>query len=228
MSMATALSCRSPREYVVGVKEKLAKRLIQKSEYSLAKKEIEELIAIRNSNKWRLTSQVSNWQKSEWYNNTVASKSNLTFYQEQKNQAIQLLYPNLDYKIATVYYVNKERGFANWVISPTENGFFKFSPFFKNLNPGDNIKLGFEPGGKTNHIITAEKTTESSAGKKDFTGTLELHHSGKFGFVDDIFVHKDVFRNISDGAKITGKAVLSYEKRKDKWGWKAYELKEAL
>jgi L-lactate utilization protein LutC len=82
---ATALSCKSPKEFLVKVKEKLAELLIQQEYLNHAKTEIEELVATRQSHQWRLTSKVNNWQKSSWYNNTNGCLNNYEFFRDQKN-----------------------------------------------------------------------------------------------------------------------------------------------
>ncbi|MDF1867911.1 MAG: hypothetical protein P1U70_24040 [Saprospiraceae bacterium] len=218
---ATALSCKSPKEFLVKVKEKLAELLIQQEYLNHAKTEIEELVATRQSHQWRLTSKVNNWQKSSWYNNTNGCLNNYEFYRDQKNEAIKLLYPNLEFQIATVYFVNNERGIANWIVDTNTNGFFKFCPFFRRLRIGDNLKLGFDSTQKSTDVITAEKSNESGTCIKNFSGELRLHGSGNFGFVNDVFVPKDLLRK--EGS-ISGKAILAYNKRKENWGWKAYKI----
>lgn len=222
---AAALSCKSPREFLVKVKEKLAKLLVKKEQYNLAKVEIREIVSIRQKNKWRLSNDINTWQQSEWYKTTETVRNNRSFYNDNYSISLKYLYPKLSHEVVVINFVNEDRRMANWVKDQSHSGYFRYDSFFRNIKIGDTLKLGFHQDGDKEILITAEKTTETSQGIKIVMGNLKLHPSGNFGFIEDVFIPGFLLNNFDDGMKLSAKAVLSYEKKKEKWSWKGFEVK---
>ena len=50
-----------------------------------------------------------------------------------------------------------------------------------------------------------------------------------FGFVNDVFVEPRLIEklNLEHGQLIIGKAIMSFNKKKNQWGWKAFEIQKA-
>jgi hypothetical protein len=224
---AAALSCRSPREFLIKVKEKLAKLLVQSEQYKLAKVEIEEIVFIRQENNWRLSNDIKKWQESDWYKTAIAPRNNRSFYAENYSSALKYLYPNLAYEIVAINYVNEDRRMANWVRNKSRSGFFRYDSFLRNIRVGDSLKLGFHKSENKEILITAEKTDKISVSVKTVKGNLKLHHSRNFGFVDDVFVPGYLLNQLNEGIKLSVTAVLSYEKKKEKWSWKGFQVRKS-
>ena len=77
-----ALSCQSPEEMLVSLRQKMAGIFIKKQLYNEAKTEIELLVAARTLHEFSIPAEVSNWQTQDWYKNAVAQKSNIDFYKQ--------------------------------------------------------------------------------------------------------------------------------------------------
>lgn len=73
--------------------------------------------------------------------------------------------------------------------------------------------------------IYPSHSTESTC-LKTFSGQCRLTVSGEIGFVDEIYVSADLIQqyNIGDDELLTGTAVLNYDKKQRKWGWKAIKI----
>jgi hypothetical protein len=56
---------------------------------------------------------------------------------------------------------------------------------------------------------------------------LTIRQGNAFGFVDDNFVEPRLIAKskLADDTAVTGKAVLSFNSKKNQWGWKAVEVK---
>lgn len=60
---------------------------------------------------------------------------------------------------------------------------------------------------------------------RSFDGTLSVTEKG-FGFVDgDIFVQASLATTLPNGSETTGIAVVSFDKAKNRYGWKAITLR---
>ncbi|MDU0369597.1 DUF7017 domain-containing protein [Hymenobacter endophyticus] len=94
------------------------------------------------------------------------------------------------------------------------------------LTAGDAVQLRLqarEKDGSTLYsVMVAAKTTEQpdAAIHREFAGPLRLHAKG-FGFVDSFFLapHLITRHGWQDGEQVSGRAVLSYNKHKEKEEW---------
>ncbi|MBO0360859.1 hypothetical protein J0X19_23065 [Hymenobacter sp. BT186] len=94
------------------------------------------------------------------------------------------------------------------------------------LGAGDAVRLWLQSrikdGNTLYSAVAAEKTTEQPEATiyREFAGPLQLHAKG-FGFVDNIFLppHLITRQGWQDGEQISGRAVLSYNKHKEKEEW---------
>lgn len=60
---------------------------------------------------------------------------------------------------------------------------------------------------------------------KEYSGTLRIPDGRRFGFVgDDIFVTEDVVGGVETGCFVSGVAARSYDRTKDRIGWKAVTM----
>ena len=55
---------------------------------------------------------------------------------------------------------------------------------------------------------------------------FKINENGKFGFVEDVFIEPNIISkmNLQNQQKISGIALLSFNKKKEGWGWKAINL----
>lgn len=100
----------------------------------------------------------------------------------------------------------------------------------KNPKVGDILKVRFNKYSKNSisNIYTARKISSDTQIEaiKSFDGWFEQIPNKNFGFVDDIFVNSDIINkyNLDDSQILKGKAILSYDKSKEKYGWKCFEI----
>ena len=120
-----ALSCKSPEEMLVSLRQKMAGILISKKLYNEAKTEIELLVEARNSHGFKIPNDVVNWQSQEWYKTATPQQSNFGFYKQYTSTAESLLFSDTPEETVLVEFVNSERKMLNFIASETKFGFFK-------------------------------------------------------------------------------------------------------
>ncbi|MCU0409300.1 MAG: hypothetical protein MUD02_10160, partial [Bacteroidales bacterium] len=86
-----ALSCNSPEEMLVSLRQKMAGLLIGKKLYNEAKTEIDLLVNARIEHGFKIPNEVVSWQAQEWFKNASSQKSNLLYYKEYIPVAESLL-----------------------------------------------------------------------------------------------------------------------------------------
>ena len=93
-----------------------------------------------------------------------------------------------------------------------------------------NWYLNSEPAKNAHEILeqTAEEAEIYLYGEnKVFQGVLRINTEKGFGFVGNIYVDRKLIRRLKDGAEVKGRAVKSFDKKKNREGWKAITLQKA-
>ena len=93
-----------------------------------------------------------------------------------------------------------------------------------------NWYLNSEPAKNAHEILehTAEEAEIYLYGEnKVFQGVLRINAEKGFGFVGNIYVDRKLIRRLKDGAEVKGRAVKSFDKKKNREGWKAITLQKA-
>jgi len=81
-------------------------------------------------------------------------------------------------------------------------------------------------------VLSLKKVDEivDCSALKVFKGKSRLIISAGIAFVDHVFIGKDMVLNMGliEDQELTGKAILSFNKTKNEWGWKAIEIDKVL
>lgn len=222
-----ALSCKSPEEMLVSLRQKMAALLISRKLYQEARTEIELLVNSRTENGFRIPSEVVNWQSQEWYKNATSQKNNFGLYKEFTPAAESILFSDTPEETVIVEFVNSDKKMLNFIASETKFGYFKYDRFFRDVKVGDTLKVRFQGGSNEgmHQIYTAIKA-EDEAFKKQFmkqvSGIVKITSGKSFGFLEDVFVHPTIVtrKKLIDGMSIEGLAIRSYNQEKKQWTWK--------
>jgi hypothetical protein len=222
-----ALSCKSPEEMLVNLRQRMAGLLISKNLFNEAKTEIDLLVASRTTNGFKIPNEVISWQSKEWYKNAIAKKSNFDFYKLHLAAAESLLFSETPEDTVIVEFVNSDKKMLNFIASETKFGFFKYDRFFREVKVGETLKVRFQGGsnGGMHQIYTVIKVNDEAFKKqfmKEVEGDIRIPLGKSFGFLNDIFVHPSIVAklNLTDGSNIKGFAIKSYNQEKKLWAWK--------
>jgi hypothetical protein len=132
--------------------------------------------------------------------------------------------------IAIVDHLNAEKGVAHFIASKEISGTVKLNSLKGNVALGARVKVRVrkvKKGLESYYASLSVRITDEEPDPKllrKFSGRIEL--SGLVGFCDDVFVERDfiVANNLKDGISITGTAIMNYNKKRLKWGWKALSI----
>ncbi len=222
-----ALSCKSPEEMLVGLRQKMARILILKNNYNEAKTEIEILAKSRIENGYRIPSEVTNWQSQEWYKNASSKKSNTEFYKLYIPEAESLLFYDIPEEMIIVEFVNSDKKILNFIASESHFGFLKYDRFFKEVKIGDTLKVRFQGGSNEgmHQLYTCVKVDDDNFKTqflKEVEGSVRITDGKVFGFLGDIFIHPSLVTKLklTDGMPYKGKAIRAFNKEKKQWSWK--------
>jgi len=222
-----ALSCKSPDEMLVNLRQKMARILISRKLFTEARTEIDLLVQSRIEHEYKIPAEVTNWQGMDWYKTAVPSKSNFGFYKAYVPIAEALLFSDIQEESVIVDFVNSDKKMLNFIASESKFGFFKYDRFLREAKVGDTLKVRFQGGSNEgmHQVYTAIKFNDEAFKKqfmKEVLGVVRINPGKPFGFIDDVFVHPSlVIKNkLTNGMQFTGIAIKSYNQEKKQWGWK--------
>lgn len=223
------LSCHSPEEMTISLRQKMAGMLINKQHHAEAKTEILQLIKARSEHGWKIPTQVTQWQSQDWYKNASASKSNADFYKKYIPEAEALLFADKPEETIFVEFVNTDKMMLNFIASESKFGYFKYERFLNDVKVGDILKVRFQDGspGEIHKIYTAIKTIDDSFKSrfvKEVEGPVSIKQGkiNTFGILGDVFISYNQLLKLklTDGVHLKGTAMMSFNKEKQQWGWR--------
>lgn len=222
-----ALSLKTPEDFLVKIRQTFSELLIDKRMYNEAKTEIQKIIVTREKHEWKLPNQLVQWTEQEWYKSAIAKKDNQDLYSSHIKQAVEILFQDIPEEIIAVEFVNENKSVLNFVKDKRKFGFFNYSGNLTKPQIGDLLKVRFNGDGQDGFykILSAKKADSdvASDAMKDFEGTIKVISPQNFGFIDDIFIDPRIIEEskLTYGQLIKGRAILSFNKKKNEWGWKA-------
>lgn len=223
-SYCKALSLRTKDDFLVKIRQSFARLLIGKNMYAEAKTELERILVVKAAMQIRIPNEVQMWVASEWYQTNEKKHDNFSLYIHYAPQAEELLFADIPEETVVVEFVNRDRNILNFVKNQDKKGFFKYDRLLRNPQIGDVLKVRFRdsPSEGRHTVYTVQQgDPEKCSALKEVNGDLRIIPAG-IGFIDDVFVEKPVIAkfNLTNAQKISGKAILSFNKTKNQWGWK--------
>jgi hypothetical protein len=226
-----ALSLKTSENFLVKLRQKLAEMLIARQMYSEAKFEIQKIIVTREKNKWKLPNQIVLWTEQGWYKSATAKKDNQDLYLNHSKLAEEILFQDIPEEIIAVEFVNENKSMLNFIKDKRKFGFFKYTGILTKPHIGDLLKVRFTGDGQDGFykILTAKKADSNTSCEaiKDFEGNIKVISPQNYGLIEGFFVEPKIIKEnkLTDGQLVKGRAILSFNKKKNEWGWKAIEIK---
>lgn len=228
-----ALTCKTSDDFLIKIRQKMATWFIQNKMFNEAKTEIENIVRTRETNAWKLPSQIESWISQDWYAEAQIQTTNLEYYRNKIAVAEEILYSDIEKDLLVIDFVNTDKKMANFVSTSRKIGYFRYEGFIKNLKPGDILSVRFAGNplqGTYYKIHTAtlqnDATEKVSAILREITGTLNIADGKAFGFVENVFFHPSLIQKhkLINQSKVRATAVATYNETKKEWGWKAIKL----
>lgn len=133
--------------------------------------------------------------------------------------------------IGVVDHVNREKGVLHFIVGREIDGVIPLSELAESFSEGDSIALRLSsftskhgPAHRVHQAGASEKQPSEHV-MKQFCEEVRL--SNGMGFTtSDIFIAPPLVaeHQIDDSQKISGTAVISFNKKKGNWGWKAISI----
>lgn len=228
-----ALLSKTDTKYLVRIRLKLAKLMHELGYDSNASYEIQEYYKTSQLQGWKISQEAIKIAQQEWYQNTQPEESNIDFYKIHLRASEESLFWDMPKIAIFITHYNKEKGMCNFITQDYKQGFFSTKKLGIKIKENDVLLVRLEKAvaeGEISKILTVEKknnvTEYVNLFFKKIDGDLNLKQGCDFGFVDDIYISQDLIKNdFVNGSPVIGTAIISYNKKKQTFGWRAITLK---
>lgn len=228
--LSKALLCHAKDEKLIRVRLLLARILIEQKFYNEAKTEIGLILRCCLQNKWDIPELVTDWGELTWYNNAKAHADNYSMYESYRQITDEMIFGSIPERKVVVENVNAGKKILNFLDADFTKGYFKYDKILKQVNDGDVLLVRIKDSGIEGRfrLLSAKKAKEQTLEGvlKQFAGEVIKSANKSFAFVDGMFIIPDLVSKcrLIDGDYITGKALISYNKKKEEWGWKVISI----
>lgn len=231
--LGKAVTLENDETFLVRVRPQLAELLLEVGNQPAAKREALIALDTLGAQGFKVPPQLSHLQNASWFSATEPTLNNNSLYQDFVRQADALLIADLPQKIGVVTGVDANSGRVFVMVSKDKTGSFKTQKS-KQWELGQAVALRMEEQqgreGTYYRVATYASTEEQPPTTlcRQFEGTLNQPEGKDFGFVGrgekGIFVPAFLMRGLSNGLPVQGRAILSYNNKRECWGWKAVTI----
>ncbi|MFP4469744.1 MAG: DUF7017 domain-containing protein [Bacteroidales bacterium] len=228
--LSKAVQCKARDTKLIPTRIRLVETLLEAGYQAEAKTEIERIDKICEEYGLNTPTKLDQWVGEEWYSSQSTGGNSMGLYRRYANQADEIIFGDVPEDLVVVENVNDEKRTLNFLKTDRTQGFFNYSRFLKRVKVGDILRLRMQEThqeGRYN-IFTLQKVDEEflEGILQPFEGSVTNPMDKSFGFVNSMFIPPDVYvmNNLRHGDYVSGKAIVSYNKKKDEWGWKVIAL----
>lgn len=227
-----SLLCKSDLKFNGEAKAGVIQSLVELKQYSEASAELRELVDFKTNNDQKISQQLNNYLRAEWYN-PDAKKLSKNFYKEHSNVVVDFLSQSLPEAIGVVNYVAKDQHKAFIVLegdilvnyqydvqTPLHEMDVVAVSYTEYKNRDGEIRLKVA----SCHKVDQEAPTSLLKIFKEF---IKVIQSGlAFTKSGNILIENKLVQqsNLESDDIVEGIAVRSFNKKKNCWGWKATSI----
>lgn len=243
--LCTALSCKTKPEFLVNTRQKFIRLLVSEKKYAEAKTEVDQLVKTRGANGWKIPDEIVNCRNQDWYSRAKHNGNNKAFYNAFSNPSV-ILFPGQKPIKAVVEWVDNKTGRLGFIVSKQFHGILSFKNQIKHVLPGrvievhftgisqiiQQVKRNYNSGYDKQKLkctavqIRLSDNQKNTSFLKPINGRFKSLQGKSFGFVNGVFVDSRLLKMgaIINNKPVTGLSVLSYNKKRNAWGFKAVQL----
>lgn len=135
--------------------------------------------------------------------------------------------------VGVIDHINFEKGIAHVIVNKKNDCILNLQQFREEIRIGSRIALKQKEiirDGTSYYKVLCCSLTEKEPSEnilKAFSGIINV--KGEIGFVDDVFIDSSLMQeHYLYAVAVSGTAIISYNKRKGRWGWKAIHIDASL
>ena len=225
--LANGLSAAHDPKFSIQGLIQIAERFHEAGANENASKALSKLLEIYSQNGWTPRDNIVELMASPWYDASLDFSDFDSIIRNLSKGAEQYTIAKPQHYVGILHNVHASEKGANIFVSRDLTLSARKS-LFPNRSfpaPGTPLKVLCDLATDKPEVISVAPSEHvESSDIRFFDGTLSVTERG-FGFVDgDIFVHASLASTLPNNSETKGVAVASFDKAKNKYGWKAVSL----
>lgn len=140
------------------------------------------------------------------------------------------LWDSFQEQVGIVDHINHEKGIAHFIINKRLDSIMKLQQLKEKVEIGTKLSVRLKKVSKDGEsyytVLTCNVTNQEPTENllRAFDGRVEI--SGSAGFADDVYIERELINEhkINDNDIVKGIAILNYNKKRLKWGWKSIKI----
>ncbi len=203
--------------------------LLEKQRPQEASMCVKTAILVYQEHGWRVKQELEQLAMQPWYDSSVNEKSLKEYLKVLASEALDYLHGPLDKIAAVIESIhNSGKGFQVFVNKSTSYsvrmGIYKF----KRPQVGDYVELSISNASAEREVVACTPCQPCQmADVSHVEGQLRITPKG-FGFVDDTFVPAFLIGDFENESSVSALRIMSWNKSKSRYDWKAIKLKSFL
>ncbi len=147
--LSKAMNCHSSEKMTIVLREKVAVFLLENGFVSESKHEFEEVVRIRDANRWRVSDDVKRYLGAKVFEGVSSSRDNELFFKKHAREA-ERKYLGMELIEAIVVHVNEAKGYISFTTNDRRRSFFRVrnKKKLQKVSVGDRIELQVVVWGK--------------------------------------------------------------------------------
>lgn len=228
--LCRAVSSQTLAKFLVKARLDLARKLNTVGKLSEALTELTQCVEARQAEGWRVNQTLLDGIEKLTQKGAKLLPDNKALYRHYRATSDELLFADVPEQIGVVQFLNTDKKVAHFIVSQMVSGHFKYENSLSRVQPGDFVALRLEQrtgkGGDFWVPLSAKPTEETPSEEvfKSFSGPVQRLQGKEFGFVGDVFVAPNLLNSMEDGVVISGSALWSFDKLKNKHSWRAIRV----
>lgn len=221
------LTCAHDPKFSIPGLVRLAELLAQAGVHNYASKALIKLIKIYSDNGWPPKDSIVELTSSAWFDASLDTSDLDAHVKELAIGANQYAMAKPTYLSGVLLSVH-ESGKGATIYIHRDLKFSARKAVFKNRKipkPGTLVKIFCDMGSESQDVVSVENIQViETQDIRSFKGSLKVSEKG-FGFVNgEIFVPPSLVEGVQRSAEVAGTAIMSFDKVKNNYGWKAISL----
>lgn len=228
--LCRAVSCTAQEKFLVNARLSLAVKLNEAGKFNEALTELTKSVKARQDEGWNVAANYAGAVEKLVEKGAVILADNKALYRQYRPIADDLLYADIPEQIGIVTYLNVDKKVAHFNVSRTVSGHFKYEGSMARVQPGDFVAVRLEQRtgreGKFWVPLSAKLTDKTPSEEifKSFAGPVKRVDGKGFGFVDNVFISPALLKDFESASALTGSALWSFDKAKNRDTWKAINV----
>jgi hypothetical protein len=227
---AKALTCPTDDRFTGKVRLKFAEGIANECPGE-ARAEIDRVIHASRHSGNRIPAKAEELTHRRWYLEASPKPVKQSFYEKYTQPADDYLFAQLPKRLAVIDHVNHELKLFHFIVDKEVDGVAPFKSFGGPPNDGQVVSVRIDtvkgPQGPRTSLLSIEKTEDPLPPHLGHSFRDTVRVSNGMGFMPDgtfIPARMIAAERISNGDKVSGSALINFDRKKSRWGFKAISV----